>query len=48
MAEVTVKNKKMIIPYLRANMETVRTTDEELSEKLKSEIEELKKIYGIV
>lgn len=47
-AEVTVKNKKMIIPYLRANMENIRTEDKKLSKKLKSEIEEMKRIYGIV
>ena len=47
-ATVTVKNKKMMIPYLRANMGLIETTNEEISGKIKSEIEEMKKIYGII
>lgn len=47
-AEVVVTNKKMVIPYLRANMGLIETTDEELSQKINSEIEEMKKIYGII
>lgn len=47
-ATVTVKNKKMIKPYLRANIGLVETTDEELSGLINSEIEEMKKIYGII
>ena len=39
---------KMIKPYLRANIGLVETTDEELSCLINSEIEEMKKIYGII
>lgn len=47
-AIVTIKNKRMIKPYLRANMGLIETTDVELSDMLKSEIEEMKKNYGII
>ena len=47
-AIVTVKNKKIIKPYLRANMGLIETTDTELSEMINSEIEEMKKNYGII
>lgn len=47
-AKVTIKNKKMIKPYLRANMGLIETTDKKLSEMIRSEIEEMKKNYGII
>lgn len=47
-AIVTVKSKKMMIPYLRANMGLIRTTDDELSGILNEDIEEMKKNYGII
>ena len=48
-AEVTIRGKKkMIKPYLRANMGLIKTTDEELSVLIDSEIEEMKRNYGII
>lgn len=48
-AEVTIRGKKkMIKPYLRANMGLIKTTDEELSGLIDSEIEEMKRNYGII
>lgn len=38
----------MMIPYLRANMGLIRTTDDELSGILNEDIEEMKKNYGII
>lgn len=47
-AEILIKNKKMIIPYLRSNMQLIQSTDEELSQQVNSEIMEMKKLYGII
>lgn len=47
-AVVKLKDKTMIKPYLRANMGIIKTTDEELSKEIDEEIEEMKKIYGII
>lgn len=47
-ALVTVKSKRMMIPYLRANMGHIQTTDEELVGILNEDIEEMKKNYGII
>ena len=47
-AEVIIKGKKMIKPYLRANMDIMKTTDKELSGLIESEIEEMKRNYGVI